>query len=465
MRNVTFTGMNLAHRYEQLSRNAAGRFQECFAGLPPRDLTELEIQAHWFAGDFGTEFITPEGGKISVVQFGAWNREPGPDFVGTAVSINGGPPVRGSIEIDLDVRDWERHGHATNPEYDAVVLHVCVRQDGRQFFTRTSQHRNVPRIRLDLESLNSPPPNPLPIAKLGRCAAPLRDFSPEKLRGILEAAAQFRLQKKSARLARIGELHGADESLFQALAVALGYKNNKLPFLLIAQRLPVKFLLQNKSDLEAILFGIGGFLGGADLAQFDLETRAYLRELWDRWWKLRDRFSRLVLGGGSWRLSATRPVNHPQRRLAALAQIVRHWQKIRALARNGNMAVIRDFLENLRDEYWDFHFTLTSKKTPGRMALLGGTRVNDMLTNVFYPLAIFSNTQRWAEYAKLPAPLASRRARIAAIRLLSDGGAAKSILKNAACQQGLLQIYEDFCMADSSDCANCLFPKQVAGWR
>jgi hypothetical protein len=39
------------------------------------------------------------------------------------------------------------------------------------------------------------------------------------------------------------------------------------------------------------------------------------------------------------------------------------------------------------------------------------------------------------------------------------------LLKSAAMQQGLLQVYEDFCMQDESDCAACLFPRQVAQWR
>jgi hypothetical protein len=29
-------------------------------------------------------------------------------------------------------------------------------------------------------------------------------------------------------------------------------------------------------------------------------------------------------------------------------------------------------------------------------------------------------------------------------------------------QQGLLQIFEDFCLADSSECAKCNFPKMVS---
>jgi hypothetical protein len=37
-------------------------------------------------------------------------------------------------------------------------------------------------------------------------------------------------------------------------------------------------------------------------------------------------------------------------------------------------------------------------------------------------------------------------------------------LRTVVHQQGLLQIYEDFCMQDNSDCAQCPFPEQMANW-
>ena len=457
--------MNPSERYAKLVAKATGTFRETLALEDLAQLTELELQAHWFAGDFGTEFTSANGERIGIVQFGAWNREAGPDFAGAAISINGSKPVRGAIEIDPDAQDWERHGHATNPDYDSVVLHVCTRDAGKRFFTRTSQHREVPRIRIDPRLLDSPPPDSRPLAKPGRCSAPMRAMEPEKLRAILEGAAHFRLCRKSARLARIAKLHGPDEALYQALAVTLGYKNNKLPFTVIAQRLPLAFLRRHKDDLDALLFGAAGYLDAADFTAFDMETRSYLRNLWESWWKLRGRFSPLTLAADSWRLASVRPANHPQRRIAALAEIVRNWQKISPLVKGGEIGAVREFLEGLGDAYWDFHYTLTSRKSARRMALVGAGRVNDMLANVIYPLVIFSHPDRWKDYLKLPAPQANRPVKIAALRLLGGHqNAGKALLKKAACQQGLLQIYEDFCMRDDTACAQCPFPEQIAKW-
>jgi len=427
----------------------------------PRDWDELELQAHWFAGDFGREFMTTTGQPVRIVQFGVWNREAGPDFAETAVSFDNGEPVRGAIEIDLDARDWERHGHATNPDYESVVLHIFTRPSGAEFFTRTAEHRLVTQMLLDLSRLSDDVAPSPPEAKLGRCSGPLRELPDEKAYEVLFGAAQFRLRRKAAALARLTELHGPDEALFQALAATLGYKGNKLPFTLLAQRLPLRLL--RKSEADALLFGVSGFLPH-DLASLESSTRTYLRGLWENWWPRRAEFERLKIDSPLWRMSGQRPANHPQRRLAALAQMVRLWPKIRALTDRAEATAIHEFFDKLRDEYWDFHYTVSSKTSPRRMALVGESRVIEMLANVFLPMAIAEDENRWDDFKKLRAPLANQRVEVAALRLFGEGARKKEFLKSVALQQGLLQIYEDFCLRDASDCARCPFPRQLAQW-
>ncbi|MDR3404481.1 MAG: DUF2851 family protein [Chthoniobacter sp.] len=450
--------MKAGARYENL-RGALVR-EEPLVSVP-RDWDELELQAHWFAGDFGREFTTTSGQAVRIVQFGVWNREAGPDFAEAAVSFDSGEAVSGRIEIDLDARDWERHGHATNPDYESVVLHIFTRPGGAEFFTRTAQHRLVPQVLLDLNQLTDDLAPSLPEAKLGRCAGPLRDLPDEKVREVLYGAAQFRLRRKAGLLARLAELHGPDEALYQALAATLGYKSNKLPFTLLAQRLPLRLL--RKTEADALLFGVSGFLPH-DLAAFEAGTRTYLRGLWEAWWPRRAEFERLKIDPSAWRMSGQRPMNHPQRRLAALAQMVRLWPKVRTIADRAEPGEIHEFFAKLKDDYWDFHYTVTSKTAARRMALVGESRVTEMLANVFLPLAIARDEGRWADFKKLRAPLANQRVEVAALRLFGEGGRKKEFLKSVALQQGLLQIYEDFCLRDASDCAQCLFPRQLAKW-
>ncbi|HSH38188.1 MAG TPA: DUF2851 family protein, partial [Chthoniobacterales bacterium] len=118
----------------------------------PRNPNELELQARWFAGDFGRRFRSVDGREIEVVQFGTWNRESGPDFEGVAICVDG-EVKRGSIEFDLTDRSWESHGHSINPAFDDAVLHVFVNASEHTFFTRTRSNRNVLQVRVDLNAL------------------------------------------------------------------------------------------------------------------------------------------------------------------------------------------------------------------------------------------------------------------------------------------------------------------------
>ena len=448
--------------YAQLLAAAKVRERPLFS-LPP-SFNELELQARWFAGDFGKSFIGTAGQEIEIVQFGTWNRETGPDFSDAAVRIDRGATLRGSIEFDLADRNWEVHGHATNPAFDETVLHVFVEAGVRTFFSRTTANRNVPQLRVDPTTLPSAFSTNLPLARPGRCHAPLRGLPEEKICSILDAAAQFRLQRKTLRLQRLSELHGDDEALFQELAGALGYKENKLPFTLLAQRLSRRTLRAQPDEIEALLFGVGGFLMAPDLAKFGPGTRQYLRILWDKWWPRRAAFARLILPPRTWRLRGTRPLNHPQRRLAALAGIVAAWPPlVRSLGEN-DLSATRKFFLDLAHPYWNFHYTLTSEPAPAEMALVGETRITEILANVILPLRQLRGGNVWPDYARLPARLTNRRLETGAARLFGDDPRRPRFLRTVARQQGLLQIYEDFCLQDDSDCAQCPFPEQMQKW-
>jgi len=71
----------------------------------------------------------------------------------------------------------------------------------------------------------------------------------------------------------------------------------------------------------------------------------------------------------------------------------------------------------------------------------------------------------WNEFSKLPARLSNQRLATGATRLFGDDARRGQFLKSVAHQQGLLEIYEDFCMQDNSDCAQCPFPEQMRKWR
>ncbi|MBV9010214.1 MAG: DUF2851 family protein [Verrucomicrobia bacterium] len=429
----------------------------------PKVPGELELQARWFAGDFGRNFTSTSGEPVELVQFGYWNREPGPDFRGAALRKSEGEVQRGGVEIDLLDRNWESHGHAINPAFEETILHVFVERSGAEFFTRTSSHWLVPQVQLDLGTLGQGA-GEIALAHAGRCVAPLRHFESARVHDVLDSAARFRLQRKAEKLRRRVQTHGREDALFHAVAEALGYKQNRLPFTLLAQRLPLAFLRENVADAEAVLFGIAGFLEAPNVAPFRTCTRSYVRSLWDKWWRHRDRFARLILPPKLWKTSGARPLNHPHRRLGALAALLGAWKRFSVVASRGSAGAVAELLSGLHHPFWSVHYTLFAEPAASASALIGESRIADILANVIYPLRLSEEREVWNDYRTLRAQLSNQSVRIAAARLFADDPRQREFLRLLAAQQGLLQIYEDFCLRDASDCAQCPFPEQVRKW-
>jgi len=420
--------------------------------------TELEWQALWYSGAFGTTFRSTDGALVEIIQFGFWNREPGPDFVHVAIRIDGDRTCEGDVEWDMHAADWERHGHSQNSAFDKVVLHVFLHSGGASHFARTTENREVIQIHLqkDVDLVDA---HPL-AAHPGRCCAPLRELPSSTIDSLIEAAAQVRMQKKAEHFKRAAIVHGIDEALYQALASALGYKLNKLAFLLLAERAKLRVLREYGAAAESVLFGLAGFLEDPVLNRTPLSKQAYWRGLWEHWWRLRGHFGHHILQRNMWKLAMTRPSNHPHRRLGALAELVRRWKEIRLLQpRLEDVAV---WFRTLSHEFWDFHFSLVSAPTERPVRLLGETRINEILANVIYPMLRSSHQGDWEAYKKIRAELGNRRLAIVCRRLFGEMDRAREHIRFLYQQQGLLQIFEDFCMADATNCAGCRFPEIIA---
>ena len=423
--------------------------------------TELEWQALWYSGAFGTTFRSTDGALIEIIQFGFWNRESGPDFVHAAIRIDGDRTCEGDVEWDLHVADWERHGHSQNSAFDRVVLHVFLYSGGASHFTRTSQNREVIQIHLqkEIDLVDAHPPAAHP----GRCCAPLRELPSSTIDSLIEAAAQVRMQKKAEHFKRAAMVHGIDEALYQALASALGYKLNKLAFLLLAERAKLRSLREYGVAAESVLFGLAGFLEDPGINQTSLCEHEYWRGLWEHWWQLRSHFERHILQRSMWKLGMTRPSNHPHRRLGALAELVRRWKEIRLL--RPRLEDVADWFGTLSHEFWDYHFSLLSAATERPVRLLGETRVNEILANVIYPMLASSHQGDWEAYKKIRAELGNRRLAIVCGRLFGQMDRAREHVRFLYQQQGLLQIFEDFCLADATNCAGCRFPEMITKLR
>ena len=433
--------------------NAARERRDGSVREDPDDDRELAWQSRWFSGCCGREFSTTDGRSAAIVDFGEWNREAGPDFVHATVRL-GGELRNGAIEVDLEASGWEAHHHATNDDYEAVVLHVVVRRPSRQHFSRTASHREVPQIcladhlRATAEWDASAPARP------GRCVAPLRKLQEESLLALLAEAARRRMERKSRSLASMIEARGVDAALFESVAVALGYKNNKLPFRVLAQRVPVE-LARSKTG-EALLFGLSGFLEQPQPRMAD--ARDDISRLWALWWKRRADCVAAVLPRSSWRMAGIRPANHPLRRLGAMASIARQWKRLRPALEQADLPALQKLLGDLEHPFWSFHTTWNSPRRRSPLALIGPDRIREIFANVALPFALA--TGRTPAWQDSPAGAMNSSLRIVGARLFG-GSIPRELPRTLAVQQGLLQIYSDFCLNSHDECVRCAFPRLV----
>jgi hypothetical protein len=227
------------------------------------------------------------------------------------------------------------------------------------------------------------------------------------------------------------------------------------------------------AQLQARLFGISGMLP-AELPRTHAESDAYVRRVWDLWWRERDAFSDCLLPKMVWRLHGLRPANHPQRRLA----LASHWcapgklsGKIEKwvaseIPRQALPGSLLEILQVQTDDFWSRHCTFRSAPLKQAQPLIGATRVTDLAVNVVFPWLWAraveggnSAVQNRIEerYDQWPAAEDNSVLRLARQRLLN--GASPRTLASASEQQGLIQIVRDFCDHTNAVCEGCQFPE------
>ena len=454
---------------------------------------------------------TLDGQPVRVLHPGFRSVEGGPDFRDAMVQVGERSPQVGDVEVDLRSSGWHAHGHDRNPAFRKVILHVIWESEraaaGAPPVLRLSGSLDAPLGELSLW-LGSEAAQELPEHLRGRCCSALRGLGTRELVELLHQAAQVRLRSKAARFQGRARQAGWEQALWEGLFNALGYKHNIWPMQRLAElrerwgaqasergpapRVEGSGPGDQVSDtrqfstatplsaaevfkLQARLLGLSGLLP-ADLTRSQAATDGYLRRVWDEWWRERDVYSDCVLPRTLWRFHGLRPANHPQRRLA----LASHWvgggdlvSRIEQWCQRAMPAVALagSLLETLQvesDDFWSWHWTFRSARLKRPQPLLGAMRGTDLAINVILPWLWIRAVEGKNEairkdleerYYSWPAAEDNSLLRFARQRLL--GGAGRGVFRDAAAQQGLIQIHRDFCEHSNALCENCKLPELV----
>jgi hypothetical protein len=452
-------------------------------GPPPERL----LQAVWFHQRLHRDALRlTDGRPVRVLHPGFWNREAGPDFRRAILQWEDGSTTQGDVEVDLHSSGWKTHGHAGNPEFAGVILHVVWSAAPR---CPGPTLELPPFLEVPVEELlrwhGSAEAGRWPPALVGQCRAPLQGLPPGQQEELLQQAASARLRIKAARLTTRARMVGWNAALWEFLFRALGYKQNPWPMQRVGELLPQLLTPPLEADrLLSRLLGVAGLLPTM-LPVRRTPGRDYACRLWDLWIEDHSRFEASVLPRSLWHLHHLRPANQPQRRLALAARWIEAGglpQRMREWAASlhgieGERALVAAFVDALaipHDPFWESHWTLRTPAGPGARPLLGIARATDLAINAVLPWlwALAGSGEGtcapgWSAAAMERAyflwPRAQDNAvlRLARERLLGGDPRGCSV-RTAARQQGLLQIVSDFCEHSDAACRQCPFSQLVA---
>ena len=485
--------------YRQLKKQlAASRIPQCAdlcennERIEDCQFGERFLQIFWNEQRFRQGLVTADGRGITVISPGTWNVEPGPDFRNAAVKI-GDEFCYGDVEVHRTPADWFRHGHGADPAYNRVVLHVVWRcGDGGAESAgpllpcfELGRHLEQPWYDLARELQAAVYPYARQVG-VGACALRLAASDDQVLRRLLTTAGTTRFVEKSERLYRKGIVLGFEQAVHEEFFAALGYKSNQEPMRRLAAAVTVADLatLSGRAGREAALLGVAGLLPDPSHEDVRPEWRPHLAGWWEAWWRQGREVAEVA-----WALAPLRPANRPERRiLAGLVWLEKtdfspgRWCLERVRQSGNEHDLLRRLWEELLvDGEWggrsarglsaapdlgdgDLPVATGHHPSQAHARLLGRSRAGDILANVLLPFAysasrhhgdVDSAAKAMRTFLALPKLQSNRRLTEAVHRLLVPPSRQKDVITRAVEQQGLLELYRDFCGGSWGDCRNC----------
>jgi hypothetical protein len=343
-------------------------------------MNEEFIQFVWKNGLFNNKnLFTTDGDKIEIIKTGVKNTNAGPDFFDARIKI-GSTLWAGNVEVHKGVSDWRRHQHHLDDNYKNVILHVVTEND-----IPDNINNDIPVFILKWDPSVEKNYNSLVVKNnAGLCDDYLKHTDVFRIKFFLNRIIADRIKQKTDILTDVLERTKGDwsESFYQILARSFGFKENGLPFEMLARSLPQKILNKHHyslSQTEALIFGQSGLLGD------ELFADEYYIELRNEYRYLAQKYGLKPIAGHIWKFMRMRPMNFPSVRLAQFAVLLHRSQGIfSAVIETENINRLEELFMVKASGYWDLHYNFNklSKEIPKS---LGKQAFRSILINVVVP--------------------------------------------------------------------------------
>lgn len=414
-------------------------------------MNEALLQLIWKHKLLGlSRFTGTKSETIEIQSVGEHNQDSGPDFFNSKVCIDG-VVLAGNVELHLKTSDWLKHHHQNNKAYDNLVLHVVYEHDvdleqNKQYNVSVIELKQFIKPEL-LEQYKS-----LQNSKQNIACGKSITFVPDIVwKPWLDRLAVSRLESKTEYIEHLFNFtkQNYEDTLYILLSRNFGFKINNEAFELLAKSLPFSVLkkyISNLLQVEALLFGVAGFL--EEVFEDD-----YPKLLQNEYEFLKHKHQLIPLQKTIWKFAKTRPVNFPTIRLSQLASLVCKQQSLfHLLETKPTLKQLKDFFDIHVSEYWEEHFQFDVKSESSKKQF-GQTAFQITIINTVVPFLFFyakkSGNESLLDYA---------------MNLLSEFEAEENVktkyftdlgilAENALETQALIQLNDSFCSKKA--CLNC----------
>lgn len=345
-------------------------------------MNEALLQFIWQQQYFNQQGLqTTLGEPIRILHPGNWNRHQGPDFTDARIQI-GSTIWAGQVEIHCNASDWQKHGHAHDPHYANVILHVVITDD-----IPLLNQSGIPFPTLELA-------NRIPFTLLKRFQQWMETREPLVCRNFLPVLTdaqwvnwknqllQQRLQRKAKKLLGWHAESGGDWNvvLWKLIFEYMGGKVNGSYFLMLANSIPLSTLLKKQLsaiEWEAIL------LGQANLLPVTASA-AYHRKLLKEYQYLQYKYQLIPLNKPPAFLRM-RPASFPTIRIAQLAGLLlNNPQLFSGMVTSISLHLWKQQCRVSAAEFWDTHYLL-NRTSGARQKTLGIQMMYSLAINAILP--------------------------------------------------------------------------------
>jgi hypothetical protein len=411
-----------------------------------------------------------------------------------------GLPLRGDVELHVRSSLFRAHGHATDPAYADIVLHIVFEDDtGEDTLLpggRTAPvvalapwvARRAGELRRWLEQ---------PLLWREPCHDAATRMGADGVAAALEAEGERRFDARVARAAEAVRAGGLDQALYEGILEAAGYGGNGPQMLALARLLPWAALCAARQaaanrqqggaaagtdthspqllDRAASTLGVGApggagavspqllyealLLGAAGLLPSQRGHRGPVEPHVETLELVHARCGTdAPLPPGTWKLWGVRPANMPARRIATAAALLASLGSPSALRFVLDARSVREALQPFAQApaaFWSRHYDPCAGPCALPPAVIGRARALEILVNAVLPAAAASGdpavaARARALYARLPRPSAYGATRSLERAIASEG---VRIPLDARRSQGLLALHRDWCT--QGGCGRC----------